>query len=159
MPAVFARRRHHILRYVACESGEYATIGCAVLWRTWPPRLPSANQARAPSDGRPQTFRPCSEAATGLVDAETDLLYIRRRGVVFEPGRATIGFVPEGTALTFYVEQPFGQGERHVDLVGVHEAELVNERGQPLADLKACEDCLQTVLGARPNGSLVQSPR
>lgn len=39
-----------------------------------------------------------------LVDAETDLVYMRRRGVVFEPGRSTIGYVPEGAAMSFYVD-------------------------------------------------------
>jgi hypothetical protein len=40
-----------------------------------------------------------------FVDAETDLLYILRRGVVFEPGGATIAYVPPDTALTFTVRQ------------------------------------------------------
>jgi hypothetical protein len=40
-----------------------------------------------------------------LVDGETDQLYIVRRGVVFEPGRATIGYVPDNTPLAWFVDQ------------------------------------------------------
>ena len=40
-----------------------------------------------------------------LVDAETDLVYIRRCGVVREPGCATVGFLTPGTSMLFYVDQ------------------------------------------------------
>jgi hypothetical protein len=40
-----------------------------------------------------------------LVDAETDLVWIYRRGHVFEPGRATVGFIPDGAAMTYAVDQ------------------------------------------------------
>ena len=40
-----------------------------------------------------------------LVDSETDLLYVHRRGLVFEPGRATVGYVTPNTTLTFYVDR------------------------------------------------------
>jgi hypothetical protein len=40
-----------------------------------------------------------------LVDAETDLIYVLRRGVVFETGRATVGYLPDNTPMTFYVDQ------------------------------------------------------
>jgi hypothetical protein len=40
-----------------------------------------------------------------LVDAETDYCYSVRRGVVFEPRRATIAYVSPETALSFFVDQ------------------------------------------------------
>lgn len=40
-----------------------------------------------------------------LVDADTDALYSIRRGVVFEPQRATIGYVPDGARLAYYVDE------------------------------------------------------
>jgi hypothetical protein len=40
-----------------------------------------------------------------FVDAETDLLYILHRGVVFEPGGATVGYVPADAPMTFYVDR------------------------------------------------------
>jgi hypothetical protein len=40
-----------------------------------------------------------------LVDAETDLVYVRRRGVVFEPGRANVGYIRESTGMTYTVDQ------------------------------------------------------
>ena len=40
-----------------------------------------------------------------LVDAETDFVWVVRRGHVWEPHKATIGFVPDDAALTFYVDQ------------------------------------------------------
>ncbi len=43
-----------------------------------------------------------------LVDAETDLLYVLRRGVVFEPGRATIGYIGSDAVLTYYVDRDGG---------------------------------------------------
>ncbi len=52
-----------------------------------------------------------------LVDAETDLIYVLRGGVVFEPGKAVVGYVPENTPMTFtvyengkiaFLEQPSG---------------------------------------------------
>jgi hypothetical protein len=39
-----------------------------------------------------------------LVDAETDLLYLLRRGHVFEPGNATVGYVTESAEMTYYVD-------------------------------------------------------
>ena len=40
-----------------------------------------------------------------LVDSESDQLYVLRRGVVFEPNRATVGYIPDNTPMTFYVDQ------------------------------------------------------
>jgi hypothetical protein len=40
-----------------------------------------------------------------FVDADTDFLYILRRGVVFEPGGATIGYVSPDAPMTFTVNQ------------------------------------------------------
>jgi hypothetical protein len=40
-----------------------------------------------------------------LVDAETDLVYVLRRGHVFEPGSATIGYVPHDTPMTYTVNE------------------------------------------------------
>jgi hypothetical protein len=40
-----------------------------------------------------------------LVDAETDLVYVRRRGVVFETGNATVGYVVPGTPMTYTVNE------------------------------------------------------
>ena len=37
------------------------------------------------------------------VDAETDLVWVVRRGLVFEPDRATVGYVTNDMAMTFYV--------------------------------------------------------
>jgi hypothetical protein len=55
-----------------------------------------------------------------LVDAETDLVYVLRRGVVFEPGRAVVGYVPDTVPMTFtvneaddeivFLDQPSGVG-------------------------------------------------
>lgn len=39
-----------------------------------------------------------------LVDAETDLVYVLRRGVVFETGNATVGYVVPGTPMTYTVK-------------------------------------------------------
>jgi hypothetical protein len=39
-----------------------------------------------------------------LVDAETDLLWTVRRGHVFEPYRASVGYVTEATPMTFFVD-------------------------------------------------------
>jgi hypothetical protein len=39
-----------------------------------------------------------------LVDAETDLCYVHRRGHVWEPGRATVGYLPDGAAMTDIVD-------------------------------------------------------
>lgn len=38
------------------------------------------------------------------VDAETDLLWVVRRGHVFEPGRAGVGYVTNDTAMTYTVD-------------------------------------------------------
>jgi hypothetical protein len=43
--------------------------------------------------------------ASFLVDSDDDAVYVLRRGHVFEPGRATIGYIPDNTAMTFYVDQ------------------------------------------------------
>jgi hypothetical protein len=43
-----------------------------------------------------------------LVDAETDFVWVVRRGHVWEPHKATIGFVPDDAALTFTVNQNGG---------------------------------------------------
>ena len=40
-----------------------------------------------------------------LVDAETDLVYVLRRGIVFEPSKSTVGYVPDNTPMTLYVDQ------------------------------------------------------
>jgi hypothetical protein len=40
-----------------------------------------------------------------LVDAETDLVYTLRRGVVFETGNATVGYVVPGTPMTYTVNE------------------------------------------------------
>lgn len=37
------------------------------------------------------------------VDAETDRFFLLKRGVVFEPGRATVGYVRDGTPLRYDV--------------------------------------------------------
>ncbi len=39
-----------------------------------------------------------------LVDAETDLVWTRRRGLVFEPGTSSIAYAPPAAELTFYVD-------------------------------------------------------
>lgn len=39
------------------------------------------------------------------VDAESDLVFAVRRGHVFEPGRASVGYLPPNTPLTFYVDE------------------------------------------------------
>jgi hypothetical protein len=38
------------------------------------------------------------------VDAETDLVWVVRRGHVFEPGRASVGYVTDDTPMTFFVD-------------------------------------------------------
>jgi hypothetical protein len=40
-----------------------------------------------------------------LVDAETDFVYVLRRGLVFEPGRAAVGYVADQTPMTYFVDQ------------------------------------------------------
>lgn len=40
-----------------------------------------------------------------LVDADTDATYTLRGGVVFEPGRASIGYVTDQTPMSFYVTE------------------------------------------------------
>lgn len=40
-----------------------------------------------------------------LVDAESDAVYVLRRGVVFEPYSSTIGYLPPNAAMTFYVDE------------------------------------------------------
>lgn len=40
-----------------------------------------------------------------LVSAETDEMFMLRRGVIFEPGKASIGYVSEDTELHYYVDQ------------------------------------------------------
>lgn len=40
-----------------------------------------------------------------LVHADTDEMFAIRRGVVFEPGRAVVGYVPEGADLSYFVDQ------------------------------------------------------
>jgi hypothetical protein len=40
-----------------------------------------------------------------LVDGETDLTYTLRRGVVFEPGRASIGYVTDQMPMTYFVTE------------------------------------------------------
>ena len=40
-----------------------------------------------------------------LVDAESDLVFVLRRGHVFEPGKSTVGYVPENTSMIFTVNQ------------------------------------------------------
>lgn len=44
-----------------------------------------------------------------LVDAETDLVWVVRRGHVFEPYRATVGYVRNDTPMTFYVDAASGE--------------------------------------------------
>ena len=39
-----------------------------------------------------------------LVDAHTDAVFRLHRGVVFEPHRAAIGYVIDGTPMTYYVD-------------------------------------------------------
>ncbi|HUP50871.1 MAG TPA: hypothetical protein VM198_00240 [Longimicrobiales bacterium] len=40
-----------------------------------------------------------------LVDAETDFLWTFRRGHVFEPHRASVGYVTNDTPMTYFVDQ------------------------------------------------------
>ena len=40
-----------------------------------------------------------------LVDAETDLMWVVRRGHVFEPGRAAVGYVSDNAPMTFFVDR------------------------------------------------------
>ena len=40
-----------------------------------------------------------------LVDSDTDAVFVVRRGHVFEPGRATIGYLPDNTPMTFFVDR------------------------------------------------------
>jgi hypothetical protein len=40
-----------------------------------------------------------------FVDSETDQLYVLRRCVVFEPNRAVVGYIPDGTPMTFTVNE------------------------------------------------------
>jgi hypothetical protein len=55
----------------------------------------------------PERLRPRGPGL--LVDAETDLVWTRRRGHVFEPGGATIAYAPPGAELTFYVDHESGE--------------------------------------------------
>ena len=54
-----------------------------------------------------------------LIDAETDLVYVLRRDVVYEPGKAVVGYVPDNVPMTFtvneadeivFLDQPSGVG-------------------------------------------------
>jgi hypothetical protein len=38
-----------------------------------------------------------------LVDSDADAVFVVRRGHVVEPGRATIGYVPDKAAMTYFV--------------------------------------------------------
>lgn len=38
-----------------------------------------------------------------LVDSDTDAVFVVRRGHVFEPGRATIGYVLDKAAMTYFI--------------------------------------------------------
>lgn len=40
-----------------------------------------------------------------LVDAESDRIYSLGRGIVFEPGRSTVGYVDPNDRMTFYVDR------------------------------------------------------
>ena len=40
-----------------------------------------------------------------LVDVDSDRVFMLRQGVVFEPGKATIGFVPDNAQLTYFVDR------------------------------------------------------
>ncbi len=40
-----------------------------------------------------------------LVDSETDAVFVVRRGHIFEPGRATIGYLPDNIPMTYFVDE------------------------------------------------------
>jgi hypothetical protein len=44
-----------------------------------------------------------------LVHAPDDAIFTIRRGVVFEPGSATVGYVPEGAELHYFVDHRSGE--------------------------------------------------
>ena len=40
-----------------------------------------------------------------FVDSETDLVWVVRRGHIWEPGRASVGYLPDNTPMTYFVDQ------------------------------------------------------